>query len=134
VSESISHYLGSLRKDEAVPLPLERGDKKRGRVTYEEVGCVACHGPGDETGVMSLAHVSEKYHFGQLGKFLLSPLEVRPSGRMPDMELSKKEAADLDAYLGGIGKVSSPPTEDQGAKVGGDGFWEGLCDGGEGEL
>lgn len=34
-----------------------------------------------------------------LSKFLMDPVAVRPSGRMPSMELSKSEARDLAVYL-----------------------------------
>jgi cytochrome c2 len=104
VSESISHYLSSLKSDEVTELVA--GDSAKGKATYHAIGCIACHSPRDEAGkemnpngVISLAHVSGKYHAGALADFLVNPLKVRPSGRMPDMNLSLKEASDLAAYL-----------------------------------
>ncbi len=119
VSEAISHYLmsltGSGEKEE-----VKVGDAKRGGEVFHEVGCVACHSPRDSEGkemslkgVISLAHVGEKYHGGELANFLGDPLKVRPSGRMPDMNLSSGEAAALEAYLGGGKKVSEKPIPDQ---------------------
>ncbi|MGD1979686.1 MAG: c-type cytochrome, partial [Akkermansiaceae bacterium] len=110
VSETLSHYLGSLvapKKTEVV-----KGDLKRGHEIYHEVGCVACHSPrnadGKElksSGVVSLAHVGGKYHEGELARFLMDPLAVRPSGRMPNMKLTTGDAAALEAYLGGGRKM-----------------------------
>lgn len=117
VSESISHYLMSLTGEEERE-EVKVGDPKLGREVFHEVGCVACHGPGDAKGVASLGHVLGKYHEGELSKFLSDPLKVRPSGRMPNMNLSSVEAAALEAYLGGdIEEVVAKPTADQ-VKVG----------------
>lgn len=119
VSESISHYLGSLVSDQK-PVAL-KGEAKLGHEIYHEVGCVACHSPRDENGnplksggVVSLAHVGKKYHEGELARFLLDPLAVRPSGRMPNLKLTSGEAAALEAFLGGGRKmVREPASEDQ---------------------
>lgn len=119
VSESISHYLRSLTAKEKVK--VVEGSVKRGQEIYHEVGCVSCHSPRKENGaevkakgVVSLAHVSGKYQLGELADFLSDPLKVRPSGRMPDLNLTSAEAAHLEAYLGG-GKLKkhAMPTEDQ---------------------
>ena len=105
VSESIGHYLASLQGDEHFN-ELVQGDAAQGKTTFHEIGCVACHSPRDEAGkeltqdgVISLTHLPGKHQAGALADFLLNPLKVRPSGRMPDMNLSTKEAADLAAYL-----------------------------------
>ncbi|MGJ8696623.1 MAG: c-type cytochrome [Verrucomicrobiaceae bacterium] len=115
VSESIGHYLASLREPAAGLLKLNelvKGDAVQGEKVYHEVGCVACHSPRDEAGeesrkdgVVSLAHLQGKYRAGALAEFLMDPLKVRGSGRMPDMDLSRKEAVDLAAYLDGLGIV-----------------------------
>lgn len=107
VSESISHYLSSLNGEPQVePKKPVVGNAKQGKKVYHKIGCVACHSPRDEAGrelsqdgVVSLAHLPGKYHAGALAEFLANPLKVRPSGRMPDLNLSQKEAADLAAYL-----------------------------------
>lgn len=51
--------------------------------------------------VKSVPHgdLTTKYDFQSLTHFLLSPMEVRPSGRMPNLKLQPFEAADLAAYL-----------------------------------
>lgn len=79
-----------------------------GREIYESVGCVACHGSADgpsnqpgSTPERSLAHVSDKYSRASLSEFLFQPLRVRPSGRMPDMALTRAEADAIAAHLMG---------------------------------
>lgn len=107
VSESISHYLSSLKSEAAVePKKSTLGDAELGKKIYHEIGCVACHSPRDEAGkelslngVVSLTHLPGKHHVGALAEFLAAPLTVRPSGRMPDLNLSQKEAANLAVYL-----------------------------------
>jgi len=126
---SISHYLRSLKKVEEKQDRVV-GDAKRGKEIYHEVGCVSCHGPAshlvDGPG-LSLVHVRQKYQDGELAKFLRDPLKIRPSGRMPDMKLSREEAADLEAFLS-VGKADKveEPTVDQ-VKLGKKHFEEANC-------
>ncbi|MEN8795379.1 MAG: cytochrome c [Akkermansiaceae bacterium] len=100
VSESISHYLMSLTRD--APITAKTGNAKEGEKLYHEIGCVACHAPHDESG-STLKHLNGKYHHGELAHFLADPLTTRPSGRMPNLKLSSKEASAIEAYL--IGKA-----------------------------
>lgn len=119
VSESISYYLGSLVSGQE-PLSV-KSEAKLGYEIYHEVGCVACHSPRDEkgkplksSGVVSLEHVGKKYHEGELARFLMDPLAVRPSGRMPNMKLTSGEASALEVFLGGGRKmVREPANEEQ---------------------
>ncbi|MFV2065977.1 MAG: PA14 domain-containing protein, partial [Pirellulales bacterium] len=46
-----------------------------------------------------LGHLAAKTTIEPLAKFLLDPLAVRPSGRMPSLNLSKTEAMAIAAYL-----------------------------------
>jgi mono/diheme cytochrome c family protein len=105
ISTAISHYLLSISKPAPEPKPLP-DEAKAGHEIFHSVGCVACHSPRDEAGKeiapagnVSLGHVSNKYQPHALAEFLYEPLKVRPSGRMPDMNLSKEEAAALASYL-----------------------------------
>ncbi len=77
---------------------------------FHSVGCVACHAPrqapGDGSsappvlaGSVGLEHLTEKYSVASLAEFLYDPLAVRPSGRMPDMGLSREEADSIANYL-----------------------------------
>ncbi|MGC6582197.1 MAG: hypothetical protein ACON4K_07720 [Akkermansiaceae bacterium] len=116
VSESISHYLMSLTREE--PTKAIPGDLKEGAKLYHEIGCISCHSPRDKSGrevtspkATSLAHLSGKYHQGELARFLADPLAVRPSGRMPDLKLTSKEAAALEAFL--LGGAKPNPTKPQ---------------------
>lgn len=123
VSESISHYLRSLVAQDEVE--KEEGDAGEGREIYHKVGCVACHSPRDDqggelrdTGVISLKHVGAKYHEGALAQFLMDPLAVRPSGRMPNLKLTSSEAAALEAYLGGGRKMTREPATPEKVALG----------------
>ncbi len=105
-------------------------DREKGKALYHSVGCVACHGPqelseGAELKPLveveedeiddpvatarkkikpiaaSLNHVSAKYSVRSLGDFLFQPLQVRKSGRMPDMKLTPSESLAIAGYLCG---------------------------------
>ena len=108
ISESISHYLRSLQASETGVKKPTKPDAKAGHELFHEIGCIACHSQRDDAGnelvsegVVSLAHVSSKYRPGALADFLHDPLKSRPSGRMPDMNLTHDEAASLARYLSG---------------------------------
>ena len=118
--KALKHYLSS-QKEKTKPMP--KGDEERGRVLYHEVGCVACHAPetgyrpkglpeGEELELLGLPSVPlsmvDRYDRDALGRFLLSPQHLRPSGRMPGMKLSEQEAADLATYLKSGPQVKIP--------------------------
>jgi cbb3-type cytochrome oxidase cytochrome c subunit len=61
-----------------------------------KTGCTACH--GEDT--VSLAGLGSKWRdASQLAAFLMDPLAVDSSGRMPDMALSRVEAESLATHL-----------------------------------
>ncbi|NNE92036.1 MAG: cytochrome c [Verrucomicrobiales bacterium] len=108
IAKALAAFLGTLEKKEGNAESLEEGDADAGRTLFHEVGCVACHSPRDENGseiqgdmALSLAHVKGKFQPGELAAFLLEPLKTRPSGRMPDMKLTREEAAALAKFLEG---------------------------------
>ena len=76
-----------------------------GKELFHSIGCVACHSPRDKEGneiskdSPPLGDLSKKYYRDGLTEFLFQPHKVRPSGRMPDMKLSKEEAKDIASYL-----------------------------------
>lgn len=101
-------------------------DVSLGRVLYHRTGCVACHppqepaadlfgesaggGPTDPQAVrfvldnlnrisVPLGKPEAKYANNGLEVFLVDPLEVRPSGRMPSLNLATKEARAIAHYL-----------------------------------
>ena len=93
----------------AFEAPGPTGDPRAGERLFHTVGCFACHGPRAESelgdavpeveGLVSLDAVPAKYTGAGLADFLLQPLEHRPGGLMPDLHLSREEAADVAAYL-----------------------------------
>lgn len=115
-SESIVHFLTSLK-----PTPKEVGStpgnedlkadstaSDRGFELFNSAGCVACHSPRDRLAVemedsdaasIPLGNLTAKYSVSALTEFLEHPHRARPSGQMPNMRLSHREALDLSAYL-----------------------------------
>jgi hypothetical protein len=108
---SVAAFLASLS---GPPADVPRGDIGRGRSLYHSIGCVACHAPGTGYRPEGMADSVEltlirgpsapiglagSYSHAALTSFLLDPLKIRPSGRMPNMMLSPQESADLAAYL-----------------------------------
>jgi cytochrome c551/c552 len=92
-------------------LKYSPGGGDRGRSHFVSVGCAACHPGGagksaDQEGasssgraVYSLGDLRAKTTSRELIRFLINPLAVNPSGRMPDMKLSRTEAEEIARYL-----------------------------------
>jgi len=124
--EALAQFLGSLSRPATAPPPTtNRLAMLQGRVLYHQIGCVACHAPQEpanevfpnpsgggfdaETSRFLLNKLSQnsaplgslatKYAPGQLARFLVDPLKVRPAGRMPAMNLTESEATAIAAYL-----------------------------------
>lgn len=101
-AEALAHFLATTgTRSDAVP---SRQAAVRGDALYHSLGCVVCHGPRKEdskplAGSVPLGVPSRKYTFEGLTKFLEDPLHVRPSGRMPNPNVTKQQAADLAAFL-----------------------------------
>ena len=78
----------------------------QGERVFHEAGCVACHLPRDgrkasaDTSV-PLVGIENKYSRASLEKFLRDPLAVRPSGRMPQIELGGDNWRHVAQYLTG---------------------------------
>ncbi len=100
LAKSLSAYLLALVK--SPPPKFPQGSKEEGRRLYHETGCVACHFPmeGKPGHKATLSHVPRKYTHDGLAAFLHDPLHSRPSGRMPDMRLTKQEASSIATFLG----------------------------------
>jgi len=73
-----------------------------------ELGLSGASRPGP---MQSLGDPAAKYSAHSLTSFLLDPAAVRPSGRMPNLNLSPTEAADIAAYLIGDRSLQSPARE-----------------------
>ena len=134
VSGLILAFLDSLSEvvptEDDVKTGIADGESiQRGNELFHSVGCVACHGPQMRMSVDALQHqVSEssnqgsssvnpfhfvslgeihsKYHQETLTQFLEDPLQARPSGRMPNLNLTHWEAQDIAAYLMSLQKDS----------------------------
>lgn len=109
--EALKHYLATLRYE--VP-EYPRGDVEVGRQFYHQIGCVGCHAPEagfrpagvPENAEIELAglpsvpmNLADLYDLNSLTHFLLNSNDHRPSGRMPEFDLSIDEASNLAAYL-----------------------------------
>jgi mono/diheme cytochrome c family protein len=85
---------------------------QRGKKLFQEIGCVACHLPreGQKASAatsVSLVGIEAKYSIPSLTAFLQDPHKVRPSGRMPSLNLDAKNAFDVACYL--LGDVNAKP-------------------------
>jgi mono/diheme cytochrome c family protein len=101
---AISHYLSSGVESGKSAGLTSPGSVAKGRELYSTVGCVACHGfKTDSMGLIPLGPLAKKYSLNSLVKVLKDPLRHRPSGRMPDSNLSHFEAVDIATYLIGVG-------------------------------
>lgn len=106
VAESITHFLMSLKPANFAPKVPDLLAAKQGGHLFHTRGCVACHSPRDAEGnetladkSASLGDLTEKYSHQSLVNFLNNPHAVRPSGRMPKLNLPPKEISDIAEYL-----------------------------------
>ncbi len=105
-AESLTHFLMSLRKNSFNPKVPDHVAAKQGKHSFHTKGCVACHSPRNEEGSETMATKSAplgdltgKYSYQSLVTFLGNPHAVRPSGRMPKLQMSRKEIAAIAEYL-----------------------------------
>lgn len=140
IAEALTHFLVAQSK------PVDNTDISRmgsfdnGKELFHSVGCVACHGPREAQNqeasrddefededfiekpsfkalAIPLDHVPEKYSANTLSQFLFQPLKVRPSGRMPDMKLTREEADSVARYLIGLEQQPKSTIEPQASLV-----------------
>ena len=96
------HFLASTGKIADTPAPTSLA--QQGEQLFHSVGCVACHdarrddSPALKTSV-PLGKLEPKYTVNGLTAFLKNPHHVRPSGRMPSLNLNDDEARKIAAYL-----------------------------------
>lgn len=129
IAEALTHFLVAQSTSVFKAQASEPIDRLQGKTLFHSVGCVACHGPIDappssppnstrfeieeaedatlaariaiKPMALSLKHVPGKYNAHSLGEFLFQPLQVRKSGRMPDMRLTPAESLAIAGYLHG---------------------------------
>ena len=98
-ADALTHFLVSLSAKEFAPGGPNKEEYALGKKLFHRIGCASCH--GSEQGV-NLLHVPLKYGMDSLTAFLFQPRHVRPSGRMPDMNLTRGEARSIAGYLIGL--------------------------------
>ena len=102
-AEALTQFLISKGENNFRRVVPDRAAVARGESIYHRVGCVACHAPQNGSAMpidsVPLPRLDKKWAFMGLKNFLLDPLSVRPSGRMPSMNLTEREAADVAHYL-----------------------------------
>lgn len=128
---------GSARESNRVEASTDAATVQAGLVAYHRVGCVACHGPLNESPgggpvavptegeYVSLGDVGSKWTISELRQFLREPSARHPSGRMPDLMLTHAEADSIARYL--IARLGSAipaetPVEPERAVRGRDAF------------
>lgn len=86
--------------------PTDNSAVKRGHQVFHSVGCVACHAPRDERAAeqtmensVPLGDLRGKYSQTALVALLEDPQQARPHGRMPNLQLTHREALDTAAFL-----------------------------------
>ena len=105
-AQELVHFLLSLTRNSFSVQAPDSVAAERGEQLFHSRGCVACHSPRDPEGKELLKDTSaplgalhQKYSVASLADFLQNPLKVRPSGRMPNMQLQGKEAEQIAHYL-----------------------------------
>jgi mono/diheme cytochrome c family protein len=107
---ALTHFLastGSLKQSLA-----NRQAARRGEGLFHRLGCAACHDSQQPNAAalptsVPLGRLDEKYSLPSLTAFLQDPLRVRPSGRMPDLNLTDKEALEIASHF--LRNVEVPP-------------------------
>ena len=99
IADALTHYLVS-RSDKPFDADVVKQEEVDvGKILFEKIGCANCHLPGKG---VQLLHMSSKYGVNSLSEFLFQPRHARPSGRMPDMNLTRTEAKSIASYLIGL--------------------------------
>ena len=107
-AKAITHFLISLdkRSSDFNLQVIDTVAAEYGKTLFHTVGCVACHSPRDDNGSETLKDSSaplgdleKKYTTKSLADFLSAPHRVRPSGRMPDLRLQRRDVERIANYL-----------------------------------
>lgn len=105
-ANELAHFLISTTTNEFKSQPIDPRSVERGFKKFNSVGCAACHAPRDENAVelafedsTPLGDLSSKYNLSGLINFLENPHSARPSGYMPNLKLTHREAIDVSSFL-----------------------------------
>ncbi|QDU82150.1 Cytochrome c [Polystyrenella longa] len=101
--EPLVHFLASTGQGPRPGFPSP-AMAERGKKLFNEVGCMACHQSPEEDAkelphAVPFGKIEDKYTISSLSRFLQDPLHVRPSGRMPALNLPEAEADQIASYL-----------------------------------
>ncbi|HEV3444533.1 MAG TPA: c-type cytochrome, partial [Gemmataceae bacterium] len=95
---AVARYLaslgGPLQSNLKQPRSSNTDALKRGERLFAGIGCLACH-----SGANTLRNLGNKTTPDRLAAYLMNPLAIDPSGRMPDMRLNREEARNLAHFL-----------------------------------
>ena len=85
-------------------IPPNKSGAVRGEKLFHTIGCLACHNSRKPNAKqlstsVPLIGLNRKYTVGSLIAFLRNPHAVRPSGRMPNLNLTETEAVDIASYF-----------------------------------
>ncbi len=85
---------------------------KRGEQLFHQVGCVGCHSPVKQGAApiansIPLGNLAGKYTLPSLIAFLKNPMDARPAGRMPSLNLDDKQARDIASFFFKDVKISA---------------------------
>lgn len=105
-AEDLTHFLLSLREPDFAPSAPDPVAAAEGHRLFHSRGCSACHAPRDEQtneiplkGSVPLGQLEKKYSHASLVKFLRDPHAIRPSGRMPNLQLQGRDAERIAHFL-----------------------------------
>ncbi len=112
VAEAFTHHLFASGNPGFQRVLPDRAAVARGDSLFHQVGCVVCHAP--QTGIRTVQEsvpfpdLPAKWSHDGLRRFLRDPLSVRPSGRMPSLNLTEGEASDIAHFLLRETRVPAP--------------------------
>ena len=124
IALAITHFLIAQSPHSFTAQTIAAKEVASGKELFHTVGCIACHALRDEKDAelandagLPLAHIRGKYSAASLEDFLFQPTKVRPSGRMPDMKLTRPQAKAIAGYLLGGSAAKVEPLKPEAALV-----------------
>lgn len=102
---AVAHYLRSIDSKGKRPKAFKFVNKERGKILYETIGCIACHGPNplesylNNTSYSSLPDLKAKTDIHALAAHVQNPHATHPEGRMPQFPFEREDIGDIAAYL-----------------------------------
>lgn len=114
VVETPEEHAAWLAGQQATPPAPTDDAGRRGAALFAERTCIACHAiagtaPTPANAAPNLTHLMSRRTLGagvlrngtdELARWLTDPQTYKPGSKMPDLELTPSEVADLVAYLG----------------------------------